>query len=99
MVKDSGDKLTPADRQAIESAVESLKKANESNDTAAIERALEQLTSAQHKAAESMYKQAPPGGPQAPGGVPGPEPGAAPGAASGGRSDVIDAEVVDEGKQ
>ena len=63
LIKDSGDKLTAADRQAIESAIEALKKANESNDTAAIERALEQLTAAQHKAAESMYKQAPPGGP------------------------------------
>ena len=36
-IKDSGDKLTAADRQAIESAIEALKKANESNDTAAIE--------------------------------------------------------------
>jgi molecular chaperone DnaK len=100
LVKDSADKLTAADRQAIESAVEALKKATESNDTAAIERALEQLTSAQHKAAESMYKQAQPGGPANPSGAGrGAEPGAAAGAPHGAKSDVIDAEVVDEGKQ
>ncbi len=100
LIKDSGDKLTATDRQAIESAVESLKKANESNDTAAIERALEQLTSAQHKAAESMYKQAPPGGPAGRQAVArGPSPVLRRVAASGGKSDVIDAEVVDEGKQ
>src|ERR1700704_258833 len=39
LIKDSGDKLTAADRQAIESAVEVLKKANESSGTAAVERA------------------------------------------------------------
>jgi molecular chaperone DnaK len=100
LVKDSGDKLSAADRQAIESAVEALKKANEANDSAAIERALEQLTAAQHKAAESMYRQAAPGA--GPGGAPGPDAestrGSA-GAGGGAKSDVIDAEVVDEGKQ
>src|SRR6187455_3306192 len=35
-VKDSGDKLTPSDRQAIETSAEALKKAIESNDPAAI---------------------------------------------------------------
>jgi len=100
LIKDSGDKLTAPDKQAIESAMEALKKANESNDTAAIERALEQLTSAQHKAAESLYKQTAPGGPgNASGPGPGAEAGPAPGSAPGGKSDVIDAEVVDEGKQ
>ena len=100
LVKDSGDKMTPADRQAIESAIEALKKVNESNDAPAIEKALEAMMSAQHKAAESMYKQAPPGGGQA--GAPGGDAGAGAagaGPSSGVKSDVIDAEVVDEGKQ
>jgi molecular chaperone DnaK len=99
MIKDAGDKLSAADRQAIESAIEAAKKANESNDAAAIQRALDQLTAAQHKAAESLYKQQAPGA-----GTPGGEAGAGPGATgqgggSGAKSDVIDAEVVDEGKQ
>ena len=101
MLKDMGDKISAADRQAIETAMEALKKANEGSDAEAVNRGLEQLTAAQHKAAEAMYRQ------QAPGG----DAGAGPSAGSGGqgdggaggssapKSDVIDAEVVDEGKQ
>src|SRR5438876_7847266 len=61
MLKDAGDKLSAADKQAIESAMEVVKKAVESNDAAAIQQALDQLTAAQHKAAESLYKQQAPG--------------------------------------
>jgi molecular chaperone DnaK len=103
-IKDSGEKLAAADRQAIESAAESLKKALESNDAAAITRGMEALTQAQHKAAANLYQQAAPGGgPGAPGGGAGADsasggPGRGDGAAAGGSGDVIDAEVVDEGK-
>ncbi|MGE5244620.1 MAG: molecular chaperone DnaK [Betaproteobacteria bacterium] len=97
-LKDSGDKLSAGDRQGIEAAIEAARKANEGSDSAAVQRALDQLTAAQHKAAESLYRQAQsqPGG----GGPGGPTPGA--GAAAGGEApkagEVIDAEVVDEGK-
>jgi molecular chaperone DnaK len=100
-LKESGDKLGPAERGAIESAAADLKKALESNDASAIGRAMDALTQAQHKAAEVMYRQQQQGGPT-PGG---PEPG---GASSGGaqesssearEGDVIDAEVVDEEKK
>src|SRR5262249_27226419 len=57
MLKDTGDKLGASDRQAIESAIENLKKAIEGQDAKAIERGLEALTAAQHKAAESLYRQ------------------------------------------
>jgi molecular chaperone DnaK len=98
LIKDTGDKLSAADRQAIESAMEAVKKANEGTDTAAVERALEQLTQAQHKAAESLYRQqAPGGGPGASGGD-GPTAGPEPGPSDQKSGDVIDAEVVDEGK-
>jgi molecular chaperone DnaK len=96
MLKDSGDKLSASDKQAIEAAIDAVKKAGESNDAAAIQRALDQLTSAQHKAAESLYRQTQGGG--APGGDAGAS-GAAATGESGPKSDVIDAEVVDEGKQ
>src|SRR5436189_197670 len=102
MLKDTGDKLGAADKTAIESAIEAVKTANAGTDPAAIQRALDQLTAAQHKAAESLYKQQAAG---AAGGTGGPAAGAAgtTGAASGAASepkgDVIDAEVVDEGKQ
>src|SRR5215813_4685225 len=88
MIKDTGDKLASADKTAIESAMDAVKKAIESNDAAAINRAMEELTQAQHKAAESLYQQASsaPGGGGATGGGPGPggEGGATGGAAGGG---------------
>jgi molecular chaperone DnaK len=101
-IKDAGEKLSSTDKAAVESAGESLKKAIESNDASAINRAMEELTQAQHKAAAALYQQASAAGA-------GPEPGAGGGAAGGGGSasggarqpaggDVIDAEVVDEGK-
>jgi molecular chaperone DnaK len=98
MLKDSGDKLTASDKQAIEAAMDAVKKASESNDAAAIQRSLDQLTAAQHKAAESLYRQSQGAGAgAAPGGDGGPS-GESAGAGSP-KSDVIDAEVVDEGKQ
>jgi molecular chaperone DnaK len=105
-LKDSGDKLQAPDRQAIEGAVESLKKAIEGGDASAISRAMDDLTAAQHKAAASLYQQAAPGGGAgAPGSGGGPSAGqagpAGPAGTSGsgdGKDDVIDAEVVDEGK-
>ena len=102
-VKETGDKLSAGDRQAIETATESLKKALESGDAGAISRAMDDLTAAQHKAAASLYQQASAGGGAgaSAGGASGSsgQPG---GSASTGQSssgDVIDAEVVDEGKQ
>ena len=98
-VKETGDKLTAGDRQAIEGATESLKKAIESNDAGAIDRAMQQLTEAQHKAAANLYQQASPGA-SASGGPGGPAASAGQTSeSSGAKGDVIDAEVVDEGKQ
>ena len=103
LIKDTGDKLTAADKQAIETAMESVKTASAGADPDAIQRALDELTSAQHKAAESLYKQ---GSAASASAGAGPADGsAAPGGAAGGsaasepKGDVIDAEVVDEGKQ
>jgi molecular chaperone DnaK len=102
MLKDTGDKLQASDRSAIESAIGDLKKAIEANDAPGMTRAMETLTQAQHKAAESLYKQQQGGGP-----TPGADAGAAGGATGGASSgqeqpgqpgDVIDAEVVDEEK-
>jgi molecular chaperone DnaK len=99
--KDNGDKLTAGDRQAIEAATEALKKALEANDATAITRAMDELTQAQHKAAASLYQQASAssggGAAGAPGNTPPAEGGDAGGAKPAG-GEVIDAEVVDEGK-
>jgi molecular chaperone DnaK len=100
MLRDTGDKIGAADRSAIESAIADLKKAIESNDTAAMNRAMGALTAAQHKAAEALYRQQQQGGGAPPGGgqtEPGPSDQPSEGQASTG--DVIDAEVVDEEKK
>ena len=102
MLQDMGDKLAEADRAAVQSAIDALKSAMSANDTAGMNRAMEQLTQAQHKAAEALYKQAPGGagapGPEAGGGNAG-APGSAAGSAPGGAGDVIDAEVVEDEKK
>src|SRR5947208_3131468 len=101
LIRDTGEKLGAADKQAIESAMEAVKKAGEGSDASAIQLALDQLTAAQHKAAESLYKQQGAGGAGTPPGGEGQPGGAQPGGTTGGgqTGDVIDAEVVDEGKQ
>jgi molecular chaperone DnaK len=100
LVRENGDKIAAPDKQAIESAVEELRKALQGSDSAAVTRAMETLTTAQHKAAEAMYRQAgTPGGDQGPAADAGPATGGGAGAGAAGGSqsgDVIDAEVVDE---
>jgi molecular chaperone DnaK len=100
MLKDAGDKLDAGDRGAIESAMAELKKAIEANDASAMNRAMDALTQAQHKAAESLYRQQQQGGGPTPGGDSGASGGGTqPGAGQPGGGDVIDAEVVDEEKK
>ena len=96
-MKDAGDKVPAADRMAIESAVNDLKKALENNDAASIKRTLEALDAAQMKAGQNLYSGASgaSGAPGAPGAA-GAEGGAA--GAGSAEGDVIDAEVVEEKK-
>jgi molecular chaperone DnaK len=99
MLKEAGDKVTPADRAQIEGAIEELKKAIEKGDVAEMKRTMELLNTAQHKAAEAMYKNA-----SAAGAAGGSQPGAGPSAgpaqpAGDDKGDVIDAEVVEEEKK
>jgi molecular chaperone DnaK len=99
LLKDTGDKLTAADKQVIETAMDGVKKASEGTDAAAIQTALDQLTAAQHKAAEALYKQQAPGATAESTGASGSSGSSgAGGSESGSKGDVIDAEVVDEGK-
>src|SRR6266478_4940660 len=58
MLLDLGPKLAPGDKTTVEAAIESLKSAITANDAAAMNRAMEQLTQAQHRAAEALYKNA-----------------------------------------
>ena len=110
MLKDAGDKLSEEERKPVEEAVTDLKKAAEGGDAGAIDQALEKLNAAQQTAAQALYAktaQAGPGaggGPEAgagaaPGAGAGPGSGTGPGGPRAGNSgEVIDAEVVDDGK-
>jgi molecular chaperone DnaK len=104
LLKDAGDKLSASDRQPIESAIETLKKAIEKNDTAEMKRAMDALNTANHRAAEAMYRAAnassTAGGGQ-PGGGPGGGASSTSTSSGNGRAqgDVIDAEVVEEEKK
>jgi molecular chaperone DnaK len=97
-LSDAGDKLTAADKQPVEAAVAAVKKALESSDQDAVKKAVEELTKAQHKVAEVLYRQqqAPPSG--AEGGEQAKGAGASGGGSGASHGDVIDAEVVDEKK-
>src|SRR4030081_463394 len=98
MLRENGDKISGSERRAVENAIADAKKALESNDKAARDKAAETLTQASHKLAEQMYKSA-----QPPQGAPGAGPEAGPGAGAGASSNgnakkdegVIDAEYVD----
>jgi molecular chaperone DnaK len=98
LLRDNADKISAADKQAIESAAEELKKAIERNDAAAMKSGMDQLNQAQYKASEAMYRQAQTAqaGAQTPPSSGG-EPTSQPEAPSSG--DVIDAEVVEEDKK
>jgi molecular chaperone DnaK len=94
-LKETGDKLSADSRSGIDQAVAALKGALDRGEAEGITHALSELTAAQHKAAEAMYRSA--AGAAQPGDAPGgerPEPGAEGPPKDG----VIDAEVVDEGK-
>jgi molecular chaperone DnaK len=97
-ISENREKLPAEDVAAAEAAVAEARKATESADQGAIEKALRDLTQASHKLAESLYKattaDAPDGGAEGgpgAGNTAGPQAGPAKG-----DGDVIDAEVVDK---
>jgi len=85
MLKENGDKIQQADKDAIEACVKELKEASESNDTARIKEKTEALQNASMKMGEAMYKaaQATQGGAEATG------------ASQGAEQPKSDEEVVD----
>jgi len=99
MLRESGDKLNASDKSAVENAVEGLKSAINSNDTAGMERAMDLLTQMQHKAAEALYKNTgagAAGGPSSESSDSSGSSSSGPATSGGSQGDVIDAEVVDD---
>ncbi|HNF58599.1 MAG TPA: molecular chaperone DnaK [Elusimicrobiota bacterium] len=97
-LKEYGDKVSQEERMAIERALTDAKEALKGGDLAKIKKTKEDLLKASHKLAEEMYKAASAkAGEGAPGAQGGPSNGA--GNGKGGGDNVVDAEVVDEGKK
>jgi molecular chaperone DnaK len=90
MLNEHRSKLSDSDAKAVEAAMADCKKALESGDVAAINRAADALTQASHKVAEAMYRSGAQAGPSGSGTTNGS------GAKAGEKTDdVIDAEYVD----
>jgi molecular chaperone DnaK len=100
MLKENRAKISEDDAKNIEAALEEAKKAIQEGDVSKINSTVERLTSASHKLAEAMYRQAGAAQPS-----PGPGAESSTSASSGSREkrkgdgEVIDAEVVDEDKK
>ena len=95
MLQDTADKLAASKTQPVEAAIAEVKKAIDGGDTAAIKQAMDRLNTAQHKAAEALYKEAQAG--RGTGTAQPPPDSGTSGNGEGG--EVIDAEVVEEEKK
>ncbi len=101
-LKDLGDTVDSSSKEEIEAAVKELREVLGSDDASQISAKTEALQSAFHKVSEAMYQhaqeQAAASGDGAGGGA-GEGTGPEAGANGAGAEDVVDAEVVDEGKR
>jgi molecular chaperone DnaK len=94
-LKDSGDKVAPADKAAVESAIAALKEVKDGDDTAAIEAKTNDLTQAVMKVGEALYRAAQDGGATGGDASGGADAGANPGAGDGAQGGGSDEKVVD----
>lgn len=99
LIKENREKLSDADAKAAEEAIEEGRSALSEGKLDRLNSAIESLTKASHRIAETLYKTqqaagASAGGNAGPGG-PGGASGAAGGQQQGGQGDVVDAEFVD----
>ncbi len=97
MLKEHRDKIAEGDAKQIEAALEEAKKAIQEGDISKINSTVERLTTASHKLAEAMYRQAA-SAPPAPGAEAESTTSAGAGSKAKGEGEVIDAEVVDDDK-
>jgi molecular chaperone DnaK len=94
-LKDLGDTVDSASKSEIEDAIKAVRDVLTSDNTDEIKAKTEALQAAFHKVSEAMYQRAQE---QATAGAGASTDGAASGNGAGAEEDVVDAEVVDEGK-
>ena len=99
LLRENKERIPEDEAESVRSEIENTKRAIESDNLEQIRRATEALSQASHKLTEMMYRQA--GAQQQEPGQQQQQPGqeGASSAAGGGEEEVIDAEVVDEGKK
>ncbi len=97
LLRENAAKIPEAEAASVKVEIEATKKAIETENLDKIKSALENLNRASHKLTEVLYKNV---GPQPEPQAAGPQPQGAPGSGNGADADgdVIDAEVVDDGK-
>lgn len=96
LIADNADKLPEEVKTEVQADVDSLKKALEGTDDAAVKAAFEKLQASQTKLGEAIYSQA--GSPDGSTGAAGAEGAAGPAGSKTGSSDedIVDAEIIDE---
>lgn len=97
-LKDHGDKISGDERLAIDRALSEAKEALKSEDADTLRKAKDTLMQASHKLAELIYKEAASKSKAGEGAAAGPS-GSTGNGGGQGKDDVVDAEVVDEGKK
>jgi molecular chaperone DnaK len=106
MIKDNADKISSAQKEAIEAAAKEVREALKGSDTVAIKTASEKLNDAWQAASADMYRAASESAKAKAGGAANPTPGGGRSSEEGPSQDgaakeegpIIDAEVVDEKK-
>jgi len=93
-LKEHRSKISEAEAKEIEDAIAETRKVLNENDAAAINAAVDRLTTASHKLAEAMYKSTG-GGQQPPTGAGPQQPPPSSGGDDKGKDNVVDAEFVD----
>ena len=96
LLREQGDKVEAADKQATEAALGELREALKSEDLDRIKKAQEATVQASHKLSEAMYREAQAKSQPGAGGAP--EPGPT-GGATPPKGDVVDAEFEDLGEK
>ena len=96
LLREQGDKVEAADKQATEAALGELREALKTEDLDRIKKAQEATVQASHKLSEAMYREAQAKSQPGAGGAP--EPGPAAGATPP-KGDVVDAEFEDLGEK
>jgi len=90
-LRDLGDRISPADREAVEAKIKEVREALQGTDIERVKRAMDELTQASYRISQQLYG-TPAGAGAGPGAAPGAAPGAGPTTGGPGGEDVVEGE-------